>query len=118
MVLPLSDDFTDIKGRLIESSDFEKLENEEKLKGLDSEFPSYRKVKVMDGFMQIFEQHLGVVESIENDIYHVRYWELVIPAKLDENILEKPMVGNDVQFVWNHRGKSRITKVFKNLLEE
>lgn len=25
--------------------------------------------------MQIFEQHLGVVESVENDIYNVRYWE-------------------------------------------
>ena len=31
--------------------------------------------------MQIFEQHLGVVEAIEEGNYMVRYWELMIPAK-------------------------------------
>jgi hypothetical protein len=72
---------------------------------------------VIDGFMQIFEQHLGVVESIEDEIYNVRYWEKIIPAKLTENINKKPMVGSDVQFIWNHKGDSSITKVFQNLLE-
>lgn len=38
--------------------------------------------------MQIFEQHLGVVESVENDIYNVRYWEKLIPAKLAGDINE------------------------------
>jgi predicted N-acetyltransferase YhbS len=117
MILPLNDDFSSIKGKLTESSDFEKLEDEEKLKEIDKEFPKYRKVKVIDGFMQIFEQHLGVVESIEDEIYNVRYWEKIIPAKLTENINKKPMVGSDVQFIWNHKGDSSITKVFQNLLE-
>ncbi len=117
MCLPLNDDFSSITGKLMESSDFEKLEEEEIRNEMSKEFPSYRKVKVMDGFMQIFEQHLGVVESVKDEIYHVRYWEKVIPAKVSENIDEKPVVGSDVQFVWNHKGDSTITKVFRNLLE-
>ena len=68
--------------------------------------------------MQIFEQHLGVIESVENDRYNVRYWEKCIPAKLASNINEIPKAGSDVKFKWNHRGESEITMVFKNLLEE
>ena len=107
-----------MKGKLIESSDFEKLGDETVLLRISEEFPKYRKVKVKDGFMQIFEQHLGVVESVENDIYNVRYWEKLIPAKLAGDINEIPKQGNDVKFQWNHRGESEITMVFKNLLEE
>lgn len=117
MVLPLNDDFLGMKGKLIESSDFKKLDDEDKLEEVNKEFPSYRKVKVMDGFMQIFEQHLGVVESVEEGIYYVRYWEKMIPAKPAECINENPIAGSDVQFIWNHKGISTITKVFKNLLE-
>lgn len=47
----------------------------------------------------------------------VRYWELLIPAKLSENLGGKTEAGSDVQFMWNHKGESQITKVFKNLLE-
>lgn len=68
--------------------------------------------------MQIFEQHLGVVESVEGDTYMVRYWEFLIPANVDDALTEKPINGSDVQFIWNHKGESKITKVFKNLLEE
>ena len=76
MVLPLNDDFKSIKGKLVESEDFKKL---------------------------------------EDDTYMVRYWELLIPAKADGLLAEKPSKGSDVQFIWNHKGESRITKVFKNL---
>ena len=75
MVLPLNNDFSSIKGKLMESPDFEKLENQEELNKINEEFPKYRKVKVMDGFMQIFEQHLGVIESVQGEDYNVRYWE-------------------------------------------
>ena len=117
MILPLNDDFGDIKGKLIESKDFEKLEDSETLEKINEEFPKYRKVKVQDDFMQIFEQHLGVVESIEDDTYMVRYWELLIPAKLSKDLDKKLEVGSDVQFIWNHKGESSITKVIKNMLE-
>ena len=117
MILPLNNEFSNIKGKLIESADFEKLEDEAMLSKINEEFPKYRKVKVQEGFMQIFGQHLGVVESIEDDTYMVRYWELSIPTKLSKDLNTKPEVGNDVQFIWNHKGESTITKVFKNLLE-
>ena len=119
MCLPLNDDFSGIKGKIVESRDFDKLEDKERLAEINKEFPKYRVVKVQEGFMQIFEQHLGVVEAIESDTYMVRYWELLIPTKLSENLNATPEVGSDVQFTWNHKdeGKSMITKVFKNLLE-
>ena len=117
MCLPLCDDLSVIKGKLIESADFAKLEDEKRLEEINKEFPVYRKVKVQEGFMQIFEQHLGVVESIEGDVFHVRYWELLIPANLSADLKEKPCVGSDVQFRWNHKGESTITKVIRNLLE-
>ena len=118
MCLPLCDDFSQVKGKLIESTDFEKLEDEQRLEEINKEFPVYRKVKVQEGFMQIFEQHLGVVEAIEGNEYMVRYWELLIPAKLSADLDKEPSIGSDVQFIWNHKGESRITKIFKNLLEE
>ena len=95
----------------------EKLEDKNQLEEINKEFPVYRKVKVQEGFLQIFEQHLGVVESVDGDTYNVRYWELTISAKLSEDINEVPAEGSDVQFVWNHKGESVVTKVFKNLLE-
>lgn len=94
------------------------LEDESRLEEINREFPVYRKVKAQEGFMQIFEQHLGVVEAIDGEKYMVRYWELLIPANLSEGLGKEPTVGSDVQFIWNHKGESRITKVFVNLLEE
>ena len=117
MCLPLCGDSSKIKGRLTESADFDKLAAQKRLEEINRAFPAYRKVKVQEGFMQIFEQHLGVVESAEGDTYYVRYWELSIPAKLSADIREKPEAGNDVQFRWNHKGYSTITKVVRNLLE-
>ena len=69
--------------------------------------------------MQIFNQHLGLVESVDGEIFNVRYWELVIPCKLAEGLLQPPAAGCDVQFIWNHKGgESEITKVVKNLLDD
>ena len=116
---PLTDGFKSCKGKFIESEDFAKIGDEKLLEKISKEFPDYRKVKVQAGFMQIFDEHLGRVESIQGEIYNVRYWELVIPAKLSGNLQEKPDVGSDVQFCWNHKGgESKITKVVKNLLEQ
>lgn len=117
MFLPLTEEAKEIKGKIIESADFEKLGDEAKLEEINKEFPAYRRVKVQEGFMQIFEQHLGVVESVEDDVYQVKYWELNIPAKVSDAMTEKPTAGSDVQFIWNHKGESVITKVFKNLIE-
>ena len=116
---PLSDEFLSFKGHFEESPDFEKIEDPAALEKISKEFPSYRKVKVQEGFMQIFNQHLGVVESVDGKIFNVRYWELVIPCRLSEDLEQVPVAGSDVQFIWNHKGgESKITKVIKNLLDE
>ena len=69
--------------------------------------------------MQIFNQHLGLVESVDGEIFNVRYWELVIPCRLAEGLEQRPAAGCDVQFIWNHKGgESEITKVVKNILDD
>ena len=116
---PLSDEFATYKGHFEESPDFEKIEDSAALEKISKEFPAYRKVKVQEGFMQIFNQHLGLVESVDGEIFNVRYWELVIPCRLAEGLKQLPAAGSDVQFIWNHKGgESEITKVVKNILDD
>ena len=116
---PLSDEFATYKGHFEESPDFEKIEDSAALEKISKEFPAYCKVKVQEGFMQIFNQHLGLVESVDGEIFNVRYWELVIPCKLAEGLKQLPAAGSDVQFIWNHKdGESKITKVVKNHLDD
>ncbi|MBR6185445.1 MAG: N-acetyltransferase [Clostridia bacterium] len=117
MCLPLRSGFSAVKGILTESADFEKIDDPDLLREISREFPAYRKVKVQEGFLQIHGQHLGVVEEVQGDGYRVRYWELLIPAKLADTAEEKPAPGSDVLFIWNRRGESKITKVIRNLLE-
>ena len=118
MCLPLNNDFASFKGHFVESADFAKIADQGALEKISREFPSYRKVKVQESFMQIFKEHLGVVESVKDDVYMVRYWELLIPCRLGASITEKPIAGSDVQFDWNHKadGESKITRLIKNLL--
>lgn len=119
---PLNAGFAAYKGKFRESRDFEKIEDKGLLEKISREFPAYRKVKVQEGFLQIFDQHLGVVESVQDGVYMVRYWELVIPCRLAESFdaaaAGTPVAGSDVQFFWNHKGgASTITRLVKNLLE-
>ena len=119
MCYPLNEEFTTWKGHFEESPDFEKIEDSAALEKISKEFPAYRKVKVQEGFMQIFNQHLGLVESVEGGIFNVRYWELVIPCRLAEGLEVVPVAGSDVQFIWNHKGgESEITKIINNLLDD
>lgn len=116
---PLSNEFATYKGHFEESPDFGKIEDPAALEKISKEFPAYRKVKVQESFMQIFNQHLGLVESVDGEIFNVRYWELVIPCRLAEGLKQLPAAGSDVQFIWNHKGgESEITKVVKNILDD
>ena len=116
---PLCEEFKSFKGHFEESPDFGKIDDEATLERINAEFPAYRKVQVQEDFMQIFNEHLGVVESVKDGVYMVRYWELLIPCSLSKELEEKPQVGSDVQFYWNHKaqGESQITRVIENLLE-
>jgi predicted N-acetyltransferase YhbS len=122
MCLPLNEEvFNSVHGRLIESPVFEECNNEEELEQLEAEYPSYRKVKIKDGFLMLLDKRLGVIEAVDGDIYYVKFWELTIPAQLSKdynNASARPKVGDDVIFLWKSGDKSEIISVCKNLLEE
>ena len=44
-------------------------------------------------------------------------WFFIVQIRMISINGGKPEAGSDVQFMWNHKGESQITKVFKNLLE-
>jgi predicted N-acetyltransferase YhbS len=117
MCLPLNDTFLSVHGRLIESSVYEEACSDEMaLVEMSKEFPQYPKVKITDGFLKLFEKHIGVVEMVSQDIYQIRFWELLIPAHLDEGISTKPKVGENVLFAWKPDEEAVIKKVCGNNL--
>ena len=69
----------------------------------------------------LLDKRLGVIEAVDGDVYYVKFWELLIPAKLSKDFNKdsvKPKVGDDVLFLWKKDGISKITSVCKNMLEE
>jgi hypothetical protein len=53
---------------------------------------------------------------VSQDIYQIRFWELLIPAHLDEGISTKPKVGENVLFAWKPDEEAVIKKVCGNNL--
>ena len=67
----------------------------------------------------ILDNYFGVVEEINGENYMVRFWELLIPAKRSNEMIQngnEPKVGDDVLFRWKNNGKSEITQICKNLM--
>lgn len=120
MALPLNEEaFKSVHGRLIESAVFKDCENEAELNAINAEFPVYKKIKIKDGFLMILDNYFGVVEETNGEDYIIRFWELSIPAKRNNEMIQKgvfPKVGDDVLFRWKVQGESEITQICKNLL--
>lgn len=120
MALPLNDEaFQSVHGKLIESNVFKNCENETELNAINSEFPAYRKIKIKEGFLMILDNYFGVVEEINGENYMVRFWELLIPAKRSNEMIQnvnEPKVGDDVLFRWKTKEEAEITQICKNLL--
>lgn len=116
MCLPLQDAFSAVHGRLIESSVFESVDDAAELEQFNKEFPDYPKIKIQEGFLQIFEKHFGVVENIADDMYEIRFWELVIPAYINTEMQELPKVGDIVLFRWKQEKLAEITQICHNML--
>jgi hypothetical protein len=69
----------------------------------------------------LLDKRLGVIEAVDGDNYYVKFWELIIPAKLSKDfkkVSDMPKVGDDVLFLWKKDDKSEIISVCKNMLEE
>ncbi len=117
MCLPLRDDFSSVHGRLMESPVYEEAcSNEEAVEKMNTEFPVYPKIKMMDGFLQIFEKHMGVIHAVYEDSFQIKFWELLIVAHLGEEMERKPKVGDNVLFTWKVGEEAVITDMFKNIL--
>ena len=121
MAYPLdSDAFSKVHGVFIESSAFDKCDDETALAQMEKEFPAYPKIKIQDGFLQIFGGRFGTVKSVNNDEYIVKFWELDIPARLCEDSFPegsvRPAEGDIVIFDWKRNGISVITKLCHNML--
>lgn len=116
MCLPLQDAFASVHGRLVESPVFESVDDAVELEQFNKAFPDYPKIKIQDGFLQIFEKHFGVVENIVDDVYQIRFWEIVIPACVSADMQELPKVGDIVLFRWKQQENGEITQVCHNML--
>lgn len=116
MCFPLRDAFSSVHGRLVESQVYESVDDEVELEIFNKEFPEYPKVKIQEGFLQIFEKHFGVVENIADGMYQIRFWELVIPAYVNSEMKDLPKVGDIVLFRWKQEKKAEITDVCHNML--
>jgi len=122
MCLPLNKElFNLVHGKFIASPVFSECDNDEEIKKLEAEYPTYRKVKIKEGFLMLLDKRLGIIEAVDGDVYYVKFWELTIPAKLSKdynNDSARPNVGDDVIFIWKNGDKSEIISVCKNMLEE
>ena len=120
MAYPLDEKkFSRIQGKFILSSVFKECENEEELVAMNSEFPDYPKIKIQEGFMLLNEGRIGRIKSMNETGYIIGFWELELPAQLDDSVFKGaealPQVGDVVIFEWATNGVSTITALRKNL---
>lgn len=116
MAYPLDEEaFSHVHGKFYESESFADCEDEEALKEINKEFPNYPLIKIQDEFTNLNGSNFGVIESINNEEYTIKYWEISIKAKLDNNV-NNPKIGDIVLFKYNPKDISIITKVCKNLI--
>ena len=116
MCLPLQDAFSSVHGRLVESQVYESVHDASEIEAFDKAFPKYPKIKIQEGFLQIFEKHFGVVENIADGMYQIRFWEFVIPACVSSQTQDVPKVGDVVLFRWKQEKEAEITQVCHNML--
>lgn len=113
--------FSKIHGKLYESPDFDACNDIEAIKKMDAEFPAYPKVKIKEGFLQIYDKHFGVVKAVKGHYYTVKFWELTLPAVLNEERFsgdaELPKEGDVVLFNFL-KDKASVIDSVCNLMEE
>lgn len=98
---------TGVKGKLFESPIFEQCADEKAVAAFDALFPVYPKLKVPAQWLH--ETNLGQIAKAEGSLYQIRYWEIVIEARLSPHYAaRRPEVGDYVSFRWNHQGLSAI----------
>ena len=111
MVYPL-DESADLHGKLYESAVFERCDDPALLAAAETEFPRYPKIKIQEGFLQIFDCRFATVTDVGEDEMTLSYWELTLNAKAAPGV--HPQIGDVVLF---RPGKPcLVTQVCRNLL--
>jgi len=96
-----------VEGKLFESPDFEKANDQKAVAEFDALFPPHPKLKFPSQWLHLCD--LGQIAKIEEGRYQIQFWEIVIPAELSPTYTGmKPGVGDYVTFRWNPKGLSLI----------
>lgn len=111
MVYPL-DESADLHGKLYESSVFERCDDPALLAKLEAELPAYPKIKIQEGFLQIFDCRFARVVEAEGEKLTLAYWELTLNAQAAPGVCPKP--GDIVLF--RPGNPCLVTRVCHNLL--
>ena len=111
MVYPL-DESADLHGKLYESAVFERCDDPALLAAAETEFPRYPKIKIQEGFLQIFDCRFATVAQAEGEKLTLSYWELTLNAEAAPGV--RPKAGDTVLF--RPGTPCLVTRVCHNLL--
>lgn len=113
MVYPLNETAR-LRGKLYESPVFEQCDDPALLAAAEREFPQYPKVKIQEGFLQIFDCRFARVAAVAGDTITLAYWELTLQAEAAPGLKVQP--GDTVLFRFQPGGSCLVTRVCRNLL--
>lgn len=113
MVYPLSE-ANRLQGKLYESPVFAQCEDGALLAEMEEEFPKYPKIKIQEGFLQIYGCRFASVRAVSGEEITLAYWELTLEAEAAEAVNPKP--GDTVLFRFRPGKRCLVTRVCRNLL--
>ena len=103
MAYPLDDGaFSRVHGKLIESPSFDACNDANALAEMEKEFEPYPKIKIREGFLQLYGLQFASVRTAENGGYALSFWEETLPASLSPDFFRNhsraPKAGDTVLF--------------------
>lgn len=111
MVYPL-DESAELHGKFFESPLFAGCDDPSLLAQMEAECPAYPKIKLQEGFLQIYDCRFATVVRAEGEQLTLAYWELTLDAAAAPGV--HPKTGDTVLF---RPGKPcLVTRVCRNLL--
>lgn len=111
MVYPL-DESAELHGKFYESPLFERCDDPALLAQMEAECPAYPKIKIQEGFLQIYDCRFATVVRAEGEKLTLAYWELTLDAAAAPGV--HPKTGDTVLF--RPGNPCLVTRVCRNLL--
>lgn len=113
MVYPL-DETADLSGKLYESAVFGQCNDPALLAEAGKNFPAYPKIKIQEGFLQIYDCRFASVAAVTGEDITLSYWELTLSAEPAPGVT--PQRGDIVLFRFRPGKPCLVTRVCRNLL--